>query len=421
MTMTVSFGDAARVWARIGCLSFGGPAGQIALLHRELVDDRKWLTEKEFLGALNFCMLLPGPEAMQLATYAGWRLNGVAGGLAAGLLFVLPGSAVILALSLLYATLGQAGWVGAIFWGLKAAVIAIVLEALFRVAKKALKGPIDWIVAGLAFVALFAFDLPFPVIVLSAGLLGLLMPSESTLPPPATKPSLGGTLTTVAIWLAVWLLPLGLLVLAAPPLFADLALFFSKLAVVTFGGAYAVLTYMGQDMVETYGWLTTSQMMHGLALAETTPGPLILVGQFAAFMAGATPMGLWGGLLGSLIFLWMTFVPCFMWIFAGAPWISHLQASPRLSSALAKISAAVVGVILNLALWFALHALFLTVERTDGPVPVWWPQWGSVNLPLLALTIVLGFGLLKWHWGVLKTLGIAAVVGVVWFTVQQMV
>jgi chromate transporter len=417
----VPFSDAFKVFLKIGCLSFGGPAGQIALLHRELVDDRKWLEEKEFLGALNFCMLLPGPEAMQLATYAGWRLHGIAGGLVAGLLFVLPGALVILALSLLYATLGQTGWIGAMLWGLKAAVIAIVLEALMRVAKKALKGPVDWVVAGLAFVALFAFNLPFPLIVLAAGLLGLAMPAPATPGRAAALPPVAGTVQTIAIWLAVWLLPLGLVMLVAPPLFGDLAQFFSKLAVVTFGGAYAVLTYMGQDMVETYGWLTTQEMMHGLALAETTPGPLILVGQFAAFMAAAKPLGLWGGVLASVVFLWMTFAPCFLWIFAGAPWISHLQSMPRLSSALAKISAAVVGVILNLALWFALHALFGTVTRAQGPIPVWWPNWGSVNLPLLALAILLGFGLLKWHWGIPKTLGIAAAAGLLWFTVQQMV
>jgi chromate transporter len=417
----ISLSEATKVWLRIGCLSFGGPAGQIALLHRELVDERKWLGEKEFLSALNFCMLLPGPEAMQLATYAGWKLHGIKGGLIAGLLFVLPGGAVILVLSLLYAMFGKQPLVESLFWGLKAAVLVIVVEALLRVAKKALKTTLDWWIAGAAFVALFAFALPFPLVIAVAGVIGLMMPVSGTVPPHVARPNLGGTFKTVAAWLAIWLAPLAALyaVFGKNSMYSAMATFFSKLAVVTFGGAYAVLTYMGQDVVDRFGWLTAPEMMDGLALAETTPGPLILVGQFVAFTAAAKPLGLGAGIAASLVFLWMTFAPCFLWIFAGAPWIEYLQSQPRLSSALSRISAAVVGVILNLSLWFAIHALFSRAERLEGLVPVWWPEWGTLNFPLLILSGFLGFVLLRWHWGIPKTLGLAGGIGLLWFTVQQ--
>lgn len=419
--MTVSLAEATKVWLRIGCLSFGGPAGQIALLHRELVDKRKWLGEREFLSALNFCMLLPGPEAMQLATYAGWKLHGVKGGLIAGLLFVLPGAAVILALSLLYAEFGKQPLVESLFWGLKAAVLVIVIEALIRVAKKALKTTIDWWIAGVAFLALFAFNLPFPLVILVAAIIGLLMPVSGSVLTYVARPDWGGTLNTVAAWLVVWLVPLAGLyaVFGRDSMFPAMAVFFSKLAVVTFGGAYAVLTYIGQDVVEKFGWLTAPEMMDGLALAETTPGPLILVGQFVAFTAAAKPLGLGAGIMASLVFLWMTFAPCFLWIFAGAPWIEYLQSRPRLASSLSRISAAVVGVVLNLSLWFAIHALFSKAKRLTGPVPIWWPEWGTLNLPLLVLSGFLGVVLLRWHWGIPKTLGLAAGIGLMWFTVQQ--
>ncbi len=417
----ISLTEATTVWLRIGCLSFGGPAGQIALLHRELVDERKWLEEKEFLSALNFCMLLPGPEAMQLATYAGWKLHGVRGGLIAGSLFVLPGAAVILALSLLYAVFGKLPLVESLFWGLKAAVLVIVLEALLRVANKALKTRLDWWVAGAAFAALFAFGLPFPLVIAVAGAIGMMVPASSGAPPKTGRPDFGGTLKTVLAWLVVWLAPLAGLyaVFGRDSMFPALAVFFSKLAVVTFGGAYAVLTYMGQDVVELFGWLTAPEMMDGLALAETTPGPLILVGQFVAFTAAAKPMGIGAGIFASLIFLWMTFVPCFLWILAGAPWIEYLQGRPRVSSALARISAAVVGVILNLSLWFAMHALFQNTKRLDGAIPVWWPDWQTLNLPLLGLSLLLGAGLLRWHLGIPKTLGLAGLAGLLWFTIPQ--
>ncbi len=413
------FGEALRTWATIGCLSFGGPAGQIALLHRELVDERQWISDKEFLGALNFCMLLPGPEAMQLATYAGWKLHGVKGGLAAGLLFVLPGALVVLALSIVYATLGQQPLVSALFWGLKAAVLVIVIEALMRVARKALRGPIDWVIAAAAFVALFVFALPFPLVIAVAAAIGIAKPVTTSARSGAARPDISGTAVTIAIWLFIWLMPLAVLYWFGAPMFAAMGWFFSKLAVVTFGGAYAVLTYMGQDVVDTYGWLTAREMMDGLALAETTPGPLILVGQFVAFTAAAKPMGIGAGIVASLIFLWMTFVPCFLWILAGAPWIEYLQGQPRISSALARISAAVVGVILNLSLWFAMHALFEKAARLQGLIPVWWPYWGSFNLPLFILSLFLGVALLRWHLGIPKTLGLAGLAGLLWFTILQ--
>lgn len=415
--ITPSLRDLTRTFLRIGCLSFGGPAGQIALMHREIIDERQWIAEKDFLSALNFCMLLPGPEAMQLATYIGWKLHGLKGGLIAGLLFVLPGAAVILALSLLYAVLGQQPLVTAIFWGLKAAVLVIVIEALLRVARKALKGKLDWAIAVAAFIALFIFNLPFPLVIAVAGLIGFMQPAKAIKAFTGPLPSWRSTLSTIIAWLAIWLTPLAALyaTLGRDSIFADMAGFFSRLAIVTFGGAYAVLTYMGQDVVEKFGWLSTAEMMDGLALAETTPGPLILVGQFVAFTAAENQtLSLWAGLVASVIFLWMTFTPCFLWIFAGAPWIEWLQSQPRLSSALSRISAAVVGVILNLSLWFGLHTVYKTVERTTGWVPVWWPAWNTIDLAMIILTGILGAALLWRHWSIPATLTLGAGLGSVW-------
>jgi chromate transporter len=417
--MMPSFNEALRVWLRIGLLSFGGPAGQIALIHREVLDERKWIEEQEFLNALNFCMLLPGPEAMQLATYIGWKLHGVRGGLVAGLLFVLPGAFVILALSILYAIFGKLHFIEGLFWGVKAAVLVIVLQALLRVAKKALKGWIDWALAAGSFLALFVFGLPFPLVVAVAAVVGILFPKvkmdvSSVLP---SYPEWRGTLKTIAIWLLIWFVPLGLFygTVGAGHVYSDLALFFSQLAVVTFGGAYAVLSYMGQDVVELHHWLTTPEMMDGLGLAETTPGPLILVGQFVGFLAAHHAFGtVWAGVIGSLIFLWMTFVPCFLWIFAGAPYVVHLQNMPRVASALSRITSAVVGVILNLAMWFGLHVLFSGVVRLEGPVPVWWPEFKSFDRASLVLSIIAGIALLHYKIGILKTLAIAAALGVIW-------
>lgn len=409
------FAEATRLWVRIGLLSFGGPAGQIALLHRELVDQRQWLSEKEFLSALNFCMLLPGPEAMQLATYAGWKLHGVRGGLAAGILFVLPGALVILALSIIYALFGKLPLVTALFWGVKCAVVAIVLEALAKVAGRALKTNVDWLVAGLAFIALFAFALPFPFVVLAAGVFGFVTgKGDGT---NVTRPSRAATLRTIATWLAIWLVPLAALhfALGSNTIFAELARIFSTLAVVTFGGAYSVLTSLGQDMVERTGWLTAAEMMDGLALAETTPGPLILVGQFVGFTAAAKQQAsLWAGLAASGIFLWMTFVPCFLWIFAGAPWIEYIQSRPRFAAALSKITAAVVGVILNLSLWFGLHVVFAKVERLSGVVPLWWPDLASFDVAAFVLSLAMAFALLRLKVGIPKTLALAAAAGLLW-------
>lgn len=414
----VTFAQALRVWARIGLLSFGGPAGQIALMHREIVEERQWLTEKEYLSALNFCMLLPGPEAMQLATYAGWKLHGTRGGLAAGLLFVIPGALVVLALTALYAAFGKLPLVDAIFYGVKAAVLAIVIEALLRVAKRALKTRADWALAGLAFLALFVFGLPFPVVIIAAALFGFFRARPAPGEPHGPLPPLSQLFRTIALWAAVWLVPLaGLALLLGPHhVLTEVGVFFSKLAVVTFGGAYAVLSYMAQAAVEQRGWLTAPEMIDGLALAETTPGPLILVTQFVGFFAAAREMGsLWAGVLGAIVTLWMTFAPCFLWIFAGAPYIEAMGKRPKLSGALSAITAAVVGVILNLSLWFGLHVLFGEVERYKGGwFQPWLPDWRGLDAFALALSLLAAMLLLRFHLGIIRTLMICAALGAAW-------
>ena len=414
--MIPSLQDITRVFVRIGLLSFGGPAGQIALIHREVVEERKWIEEQEFLHALNFCMLLPGPEAMQLASYIGWKLHGLRGGLIAGLLFVIPGALVILALSLIYTLFGKLSLVEGLFWGIKAAVLVIVLEALLRVAKRALKTKLDWGIAAASFIALFAFDLPFPIIVFVAALIGLFTANNTTTSTPIKLPPITSLLKTTSIWLVIWLVPLAFIhqFFGAAHIFTSLALFFSKLSIVTFGGAYAVLSYMGQTVVEQYNWLNTGEMMDGLGLAETTPGPLILVGQFVAFTAAAKQTGLWSGVFASLIFLWMTFVPCFLWIFAGAPYVQFLRSMPRLASALTRITAAVAGVILNLAVWFGLHVLFGNVARAQGVVPIWLPDFNTLDVAALGLTIIAGLALLRLQFGIPKTLALAAFLGVIY-------
>lgn len=415
--MNPSFAEATKVWVRIGCLSFGGPAGQIALMHREIVDERKWLNEQQFLSALNFCMLLPGPEAMQLATYAGWRLHGVRGGLVAGLLFVLPGALVVLALSMLYAAFGNLPWIEAIFFGVKAAVLAIVIEALLRVARRALKGNVDWLIAGVAFLALYCFDVPFPLIIIAAGLVGFFRGSAANTTPATAHPSYTALVSTVATWAAIWLVPLAFLAitLGTDHVLTKIGIFFSQLAVVTFGGAYAVLSYMAQAAVEQHGWLTAPEMIDGLALAETTPGPLILVTQFVGYLAALRGLGsIWGGLAGAAITLWMTFAPCFLWIFAGAPYIEHISRMPRLSGALAAITAAVVGVILNLSVWFGLHVLFGRVNRMEGPFKPWLPDWQTLDFAALAISIIAAFALLRLHLGIPKTLALCAALGLFW-------
>ncbi|MEE9387091.1 MAG: chromate efflux transporter, partial [Paracoccaceae bacterium] len=348
--------ETTRVFARIGLLSFGGPAAQIALMHRELVEQRPWLTEAQFLNALSFCMLLPGPEAMQLATYTGWRLHGVRGGLIAGLLFVIPGAIVVAALAMGYAFYGQIPMVEAMFMGVKAAVVVIVIEALLRVAKKALNGPAHWAIAAASFIGIFFLALPFPLIIGLAGLFGIITGrGENTASPPI---AMANPLRTIATWLLIWWGPVALLWASGATFLTQIALFFSKLALVTFGGAYAVLAYMTQAAVTDKNWLTTPQMMDGLGLAETTPGPLILVTEFVGFMAGFGTGGVWLGLAGAMVAIWVTFTPCFLWIFTGAPFIDWIATRPRLRHALSAITAAVVGVILNLSLWFALHVFF---------------------------------------------------------------
>ena len=408
--MSVSLSELTRVFLRVGVLSFGGPAAQIALMHRELVEDRGWLGEAEYLRALSFCMLLPGPEAMQLATYAGWRLGGVPGGLIAGLLFVIPGALVVLALSMVYAAFGQVPLVAALFFGVQAAVLAIVLHALQRVAKKALKQRWHWLLAVAAFVALFAFNVPFPVVVIAAGLVGWFMAQGTDIPaPPAPPGAVAMAVRQVALWGGLWLVPLAVLGLLEGGLLFELGVFFSKLAMVTFGGAYAVLAWMTQEVVHVKGWLTTPEMVAGLGLAETTPGPLILVNEFVGYVAAVKVGGVWYGVAGAIVALWMTFVPCFLWIFAGAPFIERLAGQPRLSSALAGITAAVVGVIAYLSLWFALHVLFGRVTVWEAwPLRLAVPDLASVNWQAVGLAVLSGWLILIRHWGLVTVLGIAA-------------
>ncbi|MGF7052503.1 chromate transporter [Bosea sp. OAE752] len=401
--------EATRVWAKIGCLSFGGPAGQIALMHRELVEERRWIGEERFLHALNYCMLLPGPEAQQLAIYIGWLMHRTLGGLIAGLLFILPGALVMLGLSALYVTWRHVPLVDGLFFGIKAAVLAIVIEAGFRISRRALKTPAMRLVALAAFLALFLFKTPFPLVILAAAFVGWaghrLAPNlfstaqrHAALGPPVTglvdelfargelthtQPSPGRALRVLALWLPLWLAPVGLLWLmtGTGSVWTQIGSFFSMMAVVTFGGAYAVLSYVAQAAVEGFGWLAPGEMLDGLGLAETTPGPLVLVLQFVGFLAGFRMPGmlppLLAGSLGAVLTLWATFAPCFLWIFLGAPYIEALRSNESLSAALAAITAAVVGVIANLALWFGLHVLFRELRSLDL-------VWLSPDVPVLS-------------------------------------
>ena len=354
-----------RVFGRIGLLSFGGPATQIALMHQELVEKRDWLTEAQFLRALSFCMLLPGPEAMQLATYAGWRRGGILGGLIGGGLFILPGAIVISVLALTYGAYGNLPVIQALFLGVKAAVVIVVIEALLKIAKRALIKPIHKWLALSAFIALFLFAVPFPLVILIAGLIGASGHITAETPPALPSGSIRKSVTILCIGGALWAAPVVAIALGDSPFLMDVAVFFSTLAVVTFGGAYAVLAYMTQAVVVTFGWLTTPQMIDALGLAETTPGPLILVTQFVGMIAGLAEGGIAMALTAGMLTLWVTFVPCFIWIFAGAPLIDWLDGRPRLRGSLAAITAAVVGVIANLSLWFALHGCLL--EQASCP------------------------------------------------------
>lgn len=411
MTNAPTLRESTKTWAKIGVLSFGGPAAQIALMHREIVNDKKWLTENQFLNALNFCMLLPGPEAMQLATYAGWRINGTLGGLIAGLLFVLPGAAVVAFLATIYAYFGNVPLVSALFLGVKATVVVIVIEALLRVSKKALHSTTHYWIAAVAFVAIFFLNLPYPLIIIGAAVIGFLGRDLDTHSAPFDPPQpFTQTLRTVVIWLAIWWLP----IFAVDWLFnldflSQIAYFFSKLSVVTFGGAYAVLAYMAQDVVTAKEWLDAGQMMDGLGLAETTPGPLILVTEFVGFMAGFKEAGLAMAITAATLTLWVTFAPCFLWIFTGAPYIEWIGAQPRLRSALSCVTAAVVGVILNLSIWFAVHVFFTSVNTSEiGPITLLRPNLTTLNWLVVALTVLSGYLLLKRHWNVIYVLLLCA-------------
>ena len=409
-----TFVDAVQVWFRIGLLSFGGPAAQIALMNKLVVAEKNWLTEKQFLSALSFCMLLPGPEAMQLATYAGWRLHGVRGGLTAGLLFVLPGALVVLALAIVYALYGNVDWLSGVFFGIKAAVIIVVLEALLRVARKALSATSHWLIAASAFVAIFFLNLPYPLIVVTAAVYGFMYLGSHTDQLHVVAPTAQharSCIVTVLVWLGIWFLPLLVLwFTGANELLLQVGAFFSRLSVVTFGGAYAVLAYLAQDVVTDFGWLSAGEMMDGLGLAETTPGPLILVTEFVGFLAGFREGGMPLALSAALVTLWVTFVPCFLWIFAGAPYIDWISDQPRLKGALSAITASVVGVILNLSVWFALHVLFSNVEPVNyGPLTYW-----SVNSPdwrVIGLTILCGLLAFVWHWSITRIIIVAALFG----------
>ncbi len=384
-------------------------------MHQELVERRQWLTEAQFLNALSFCMLLPGPEAMQLASYAGWRLHGTLGGLIAGLLFVIPGAIVIMVLAVIYSLFGEVPLVAALFYGVKAAVLVVVVEALVRVSKKALSRTIHWVIAALAFIGIFFFSIPYPIIVLVAGLAGWFLQETNDEPQvvDTTQLSITTFIQTVITWLAIWWLPLlALVLMSAPNILLDVALFFSTLAVVTFGGAYAVLAYMAQDVVVQFGWLNAGEMVDALGLAETTPGPLILVTQFVGFLAGFKEGGLLMGFAAAVVALWVTFAPCFLWIFSGAPYIDWICNQPRLKGALKAITAAVVGVILNLSIWFALHVLFSDVQHhTWGPLTLWTPTLASIEWLATGLFVLSCFLAFRLHWGIVKILLVSASVG----------
>jgi chromate transporter len=434
------------VWAKIGCLSFGGPAGQVALMHQELVEKRKWIDEERFLHALNYCMLLPGPEAQQLATYIGWLMHKTRGGVVAGLLFVLPGFLMMLGLSALYAGIGQTPVIAALFFGLKAAVFAVVVEAVLRIGKRALKSRLLVLLAALAFVAIFFFEVAFPLVVLGAGLFGFLgarvWPAAFKEPPKAkvgadhptvidrmaaagelahTRPSVARAGWVLCVCGVVWALPVVVLAAAfgQSSVFVHEAVFFSKTAMVTFGGAYAVLAYVAQRAVDDFAWLRPGEMLDGLGLAETTPGPLILVLQFVGFLAAHRHPGtlspMLAGVVGATTTVWVTFAPCFLWIFLGAPYVESLRGHRTLSAALSAITAAVVGVILNLSLWFGLHLVFRRIdERHVGPLRLFSPDLTSLDAAALVLAVLAMLALLRLKLGLLKTLVASALAGAAW-------
>ena len=427
---TPTLRQALPTWIKVACLSFGGPAGQIAVMQRLLVDERRWISERRFLHALNYCMLLPGPEATQLAAYIGWLMHRWRGGLAAGAIFVLPGFVSILVLSIVYAGWGDVPLVEAVFYGIKPAVLAIVLQALLRIARRALVSGYLLAIAAAAFLAIFAFGVPFPAIIVASALAGWIGarlgieakislpgaddPSE---PEPVPPPPVRRTAATAALWLALWWAPVGLLALTAgESVFLDEAVFFSQTASVTFGGAYAVLAYVTQRAVADFGWLTPSEMLDGLGMAETTPGPLIQVVQFVGFLGAYRDPGslhpMVAGALGSLVTAWVTFVPCFLFIFVGAPYVEHLRGREDLNAALSGITAAVVGVVLNLALWFSVRTLFGATEPlARGVLDLELPVWSTVDPMAVAIALGAGIALLGFRRGILETIVASAALG----------
>src|SRR5215212_659466 len=442
----VTLGEAFRVWLRVAALSFGGPAGQIAVMHRILVEEKRWISENRFLHALNYCMLLPGPEAQQLATYVGWLMHRTLGGIMAGGLFILPGVVAIMALSWIYALYGKVGIVSALFFGLKAAVLAVVLEAVVRIGKRSLKNNVMVGIAAAAFVAIFFLKVPFPIIILMAGVIGFvggragsrvfdvggghgpaagknagivdaLLGDEL---PPHARPTVAKSVWVAAVWLALWLVPV-LAIIAAlgeANVFSQIAIFFSKMAMVTFGGAYAVLAYVAQQAVESYAWLRAGEMLDGLGMAETTPGPLIMVLQFVGFMGAFRDPGglspLVAGTLGGLLATWVTFTPCFLWIFLGAPFIETLRGNKPLAGALSTITAAVVGVVLNLAIWFAIHTIFAEVRPvTWGPLNFDAPVLTSISPWALLLSVAAVIAMFRFKVGMIPTIAACSAAGII--------
>lgn len=444
---SVTFKQALRVWTKVAIYSFGGPAGQIAVMHKLLVEEKKWISENRFLHALNYCMLLPGPEAQQLAIYIGWLMHKLKGGLVAGILFVLPGFISILILSLLYAGFNDTSFVQALFYGIKPAVMAIVVQAVFKIGKRALKNEVMVLLSVMAFIAIFFFNVPFPIIVLSAGLIGYVggkiweekfyvirgheVVDESgnndsnyfidrTIHPQTIRPSWKKSIKTAAFWLALWFLPIGILVavLGTSNIFVAEGIFFSKTAVVTFGGAYSVLAFIAQRAVETYGWLKPGEMLDGLGMAETTPGPLIQVVQFVGFMGAYRNPGVMdpvmAGVLASVVVTWVTFIPCFLFIFLGAPYIEYLRGNKSLTTALSGITAAVVGVVLNLGIWFTIHTVFDEVNSWQGyGMKLDIPVWQSADLIAILIGIAAFIALFKYKIDMLKVMGGSVVIGMI--------
>lgn len=443
----IPFGEAMRVWARVAALSFGGPAGQIAVMHKIIVEEKRWIGDTRFLHALNYCTLLPGPEAQQLATYIGWLMHRTKGGVVAGVLFVLPGAVAIMALSWIYAIYGNVGAIQALFFGLKAAVLAIVLEAVLRIGRRSLQNNALVALAAAAFVALSIFQMPFPLVVFGAGLIGLIggwagwsafqaggghrkfagatvEDADTVLGegiPEHARLSVPWLLKVAAVGALVWGGPILALMffLGQGNVFTDISIFFSKMAMVTFGGAYAVLAYVAQQAVEHYQWLKPGEILDGLGMAETTPGPLIMVTQFVGFMGAYRSPGalnpLLAGTLGGLLTTWVTFVPCFLWILLGAPFMEVMRNNKALSAALAAITAAVVGVILNLTVWFALHVLFAQVNEVHAfGATIDVPVLSTVNIPSLLLTLAAIIAVFRYKIGMVTVIGGCSAIGLIY-------